>query len=207
MHLGFSRRPSDTVAVAWSSLIVIGVVIGINNLSAALALGGLGHGHHRWRIVGIFTAFEFAVPLIGAFLGAALAQVISGRLPWLGGSLLAMLGVLALVSTWRTAAQHPLSSSRDRLGRLATSWQGLVVLGASLSADNLVVGFSLGLDSVPPLALATTIAAFSATFTYAGVTAGARLSHRWERGTDVASGVLLIALGLAVALGWSPAIA
>ena len=92
MHLGFSRRPSDTVAVAWSSLIVIGVVIGINNLSAALALGGLGHGHRRWRIVGIFTAFEFTVPLIEAILGAALAQVVSGRLPWLGGSLLATTG-------------------------------------------------------------------------------------------------------------------
>ena len=48
------------------TLIVLGVVIGANNLSAALALGALGHGHHRSRIVGVFAVFEFTVPLVGA---------------------------------------------------------------------------------------------------------------------------------------------
>lgn len=178
------------------TLLVLGVVIGANNLSAALALGALGHGHHRWRIVGVFAAFEFTVPLIGALLGQALATAIADRVPWLGAVLLIGLGILVLASVLRRG------NSDDRLARLATSWRGLILLAAGLSADNLVVGFSLGLESVPPLALAATIVVFSSTFTFLGVTLGDDLRRHWERRTEIAAGILLIGLGIAVAAGW-----
>ena len=178
------------------TLIVLGVVIGANNLSAALALGALGQGHHRWRIVGVFAAFEFTVPLLGALLGQAVATAIADRVPWLGAVLLIGLGVLVLASVLRRG--HP----DGRLTHLATSWRGLIVLAAGLSADNLLVGFSLGLESIPPLALASTIVVFSSVFTFIGVTVGDDLRRHWEQRTEVIAGLLLIGLGIAVAAGW-----
>jgi putative Mn2+ efflux pump MntP len=182
--------------VPWLTLIVLGIVIGANNLSAALALGALGHGHHRWRIVGVFAVFEFTIPLVGALLGQQLATSISDRVPWLGAVLLIGLGVVVIASVLRRGR------SDARLRHLATSWPGLMLLGAGLSADNLVVGFSLGLASIPPLVLATTIVLFSSTFTFIGVTVGNDLRRHWERRTEIAAGVMLIVLGIAVALGW-----
>jgi len=178
------------------TLIVLGVVIGANNLSAALALGALGHGHHRSRIVGVFAVFEFTVPLVGAYLGQAVATALADRVPWLGAVLLIGLGVLVLASVLRRG--HP----DGRLAQLATSWRGLILLAAGLSADNLVVGFSLGLESIPPLALAGTIVLFSSVFTFVGVTVGNDLRRHWERRTEILAGVLLIGLGIAVAAGW-----
>lgn len=178
------------------TLIVLGIVIGANNLSAALALGALGHGRHRWRIVAVFAAFEFTVPLLGALVGQAVATTIADRVPWLGAVLLVGLGVLVLASVLRRG------NPDGRLVHLATSWRGLIVLAAGLSVDNLVVGFSLGLESVPPLALAGTIVVFSSVFTFLGVTVGNDLRRHWERRTEIIAGLLLIALGIAVAVGW-----
>lgn len=178
------------------TLLVIGVVIGANNLSAALALGALGHGKHRWRIVGVFAAFEFTAPLVGALVGQTVAQRVTENMPWLGAVLLIALGVLVLVSLLRRG------HTDRKLRHLATSWPGLILLGAGLSADNVIVGFSLGLEAVPPLALATTIVVFSSAFTLAGVAVGAKLHQRWETVSEVVSGLLLIGLGVAVALGW-----
>jgi putative Mn2+ efflux pump MntP len=43
---------------------------------------------------------------------------------------------------------------------------------------------------------------FSTVFTFIGVTVGNDLRRHWERRTEIASGLLLIALGIAVAAGW-----
>lgn len=186
----------DNGTVPWLTLLVLGVVIGANNLSAALALGAIGEGKHRWRIVGVFAAFEFTAPLLGAFVGQTVARQVTERVPWLGAALLIALGVVVLVSLLRKG------KTDKRLRHLATSWPGLIALGAGLSADNIVVGFSLGLESVSPWALATTIVIFSSAFTFIGVTVGQTLHRRWETVAEVASGLLLIGLGIAVALGW-----
>lgn len=179
-----------------ATLVVVAVVIAANNLSAALALGALGHGHHRWRIVAVFAVFEFTVPLIGAAIGESVASTVSNAVPWLGAALLIILGAIVLVSVARRG--HP----DGRLSHLATSWRGLIVLAAGMSADNLVVGFSFGLESVPPIALATTIVVVSSAFTFIGVSLGDDLRRHWERVTEILAGLLLIGLGVAVALGW-----
>lgn len=58
-------------------ILVLGVVIGANNFSAALSLGALGQADRRVRIVSVFAVFEFVVPLVGAALGQALALTLA----------------------------------------------------------------------------------------------------------------------------------
>ncbi len=177
-------------------LVVLGVVIGANNFSAALSLGALGQVSRRVRIVGVFGAFEFVVPLIGASIGQALALTLAGVARWIGAALLLAVGAFTIVAGARQQDKD------ERVARLVTSWRGLVVLASGLSVDNLAVGFGLGLGRVEPLALASTIAVSSMAFTWVGIGLGNDMRRHWERRSELAAGGLLICMGIAAAAGW-----
>lgn len=172
-------------------LILLGFVIGSNNLATALALGALGQLDRRLRVVTMFGAFEFVVPLIGIRLGRVVAESVEVQLAWLGPTLLVALGIFTVI----VGVRH--RSKDERLARLATTWWGLAVLASGLSLDNLVVGFGLGLGDVSALAVATTIALFSTAFTWVGMRLGASSRRHWERYSQIGAGVLLVGLGLA----------
>jgi putative Mn2+ efflux pump MntP len=176
-------------------LLALGLVIGSNNLAAALALGALGQASRRVRIVAVFSVFEFVIPLVGIGLGQAAAHWVATHAEWASAALLVALGVWAIAVGMRDTRDD------ERLARHATTWYGLMLLAGGLSIDNLIVGFSLGLGSVDPLAVAATIAAFSATFTWVGLGLGNASRRHWERWSAVGAGVLLVALGVADALG------
>ncbi len=177
-------------------LLVLGLVIGSNNLAAALALGALGQAARRCRITLVFGAFEFFVPLVGIALGAAMARSLGLQTSLVGAVLLVALGLIAIVGGIRNR------SADERLARVATNWRGLVMVAAGLSVDNLVVGFSLGLGQADPLLVASTIAFFSVLFTWVGIGLGDMSRRHWERRAKLASGVLLLGLGVANAVGW-----
>ncbi|MFO8237169.1 MAG: manganese efflux pump, partial [Prochlorococcaceae cyanobacterium] len=133
-------------------LLILGIVIGANNLAVALALGAMGQVERRWRVLVVFGVFEFTMPLLGIGLG-----------------------LLTVVAGVRNRRQD------EKLARSATSWRGLTVLAFGLSLDNVVVGFSLGLGGSNPLAVATTIAWFSVLFTWIGMGLGRTSRRHWER--------------------------
>jgi putative Mn2+ efflux pump MntP len=173
--------------------VVLGAAIAANNLVVALALGALGQAPRRWRIAGVFGAFEFAVPLIGLLIGRGLSSPLAEAGRWIGAVLLTALGLLTL---------RPDGDDDERLAERATTVGGLVGLAAGLSLDNLLVGFALGLGDVSPLLVAAVIACFSVSFTLVGLELGAAGRRHWERPARVAAGVALVAVGLAVGAGW-----
>jgi putative Mn2+ efflux pump MntP len=178
-------------------LAALGLVIGANNFSAALALGALGQRPRRARIVAVFGVFEFLVPLAGIAIGRSVAGSLASTGRWIGAAVLAALGIATLLGGIRNR-----SDSSDRMMRLVTSWGGLTLLAAGLSLDNLVVGFSLGLGDLPPLAVAGTIAVFSMASTWIGVGLGSELRRNWEQRAEIASGILLTCLAIGTAAGW-----
>jgi manganese efflux pump family protein len=176
-------------------LVILGTVIGFNNLAVAMALGSLGQDAKKLRIVSVFTFFEFLVPLLGLWLGKASSGVIGSKVWWISSLLLVLLGIWTIIFAYR-------QESRDsHLLRRMTSFWGLVLLAMGLSIDNLIVGFSLGLGDVTPLVLATVIALFSAVFTWIGIDLGRKLKRIWENRATVLAGAFLVALGVADALG------
>jgi|SRR6056297_2278414 len=176
-------------------LLALGLIIGANNLAAALALGALGQASRRIRIVAVFSVFEFVVPLVGIGLGQTAARWVATHAEWISAALLIALGAWVIVVGVRNR------SDDERLARRATTWYGLLLLAGGLSLDNLIVGFSLGLGRVDPLVVATTIAVFSAAFTWVGLGLGDASRRHWERWSAVGAGGLLVALGVADALG------
>lgn len=184
----------DPIRIA--ELLILGLVIGANNFAAALTLGALGQAPRRGRILVVFGAFEFVVPLVGAAIGQALALSLAGSARWISAGILLAVGGMSAVSGVRWRAQD------ERLATLATTWRGLVVLAAGLSADNLAIGFGLGLGRIEPVVLATTIAVFSMAFTWTGLTLGNEMRRHWERWAKLGAGVLLVGLGVANLAGW-----
>jgi putative Mn2+ efflux pump MntP len=177
------------------TLVVLGIVIGSNNLAVALALGAHGQEQRRTRIALVFGGFEFAVPLVGIWLGATTAARIGSSAGAIGAALLIAIGGWTLVSGIRGHTDD------ERIADRVTTLPGLVALAAGLSIDNLLVGFSLGLDNADPLAVASTIAVFAVGFTLAGITLGAKSAQHWEQAAKIGSGVLLTGLGVATATG------
>jgi putative Mn2+ efflux pump MntP len=179
-----------------AEFVSIGAVVGVNNFAVALMLGSLGQYGRRWRVVGVFGLFEFTVPLIGLALGAAVAGYLAGVGSLIGAFLLLLLGAFAVHAPARSEEE------RQRLARQVTTWRGLIALAAGLTMDNLIVGFALGLGDTEPLLLAATIAAFALAFTLIGLELGRHGRRERESAAQTASGVLLIALGVGIALGW-----
>lgn len=178
------------------SLVILGIVIGSNNLAVALALGSLGQAARRFRVMLVFGLFEFFIPLLGIWLGGSLARSIGLETQGISAALLVVLGLLAVTGGMLKGEDH------EHLARRVTNWGGLVILAAGLSTDNLLVGFSLGLSRVNPLSVALTIMVFSVVFTWAGMHLGRVSRRNYEKGARIGAGVLLVALGIANWFGW-----
>ena len=176
-------------------LILLSVVIGSNNFAASLALGSLGQVDRKWRIVAVFGVFEFVVPLLGLWAGQQTARNLGDIVSRLGPALRGLLGL------WTIIAAFSSREDAERMARRVTCWQGLIALAAGLSFDNMVAGFSLGLGNREPLMLAASIAAFAMVFSYIGLRLG-NLAHTGHRqAARIATGILLLGLATALALG------
>lgn len=182
--------------MTYLKLILLGVIIGSNNLAAALALGALGQKNRLGRILLVFGFFEFFIPLLGIWLGQSIAEAIAREMTWISVLLLVGLGLWMVISGVRK------SSQREKWAERITKWSGLIILAAGLSIDNLIIGFSLGLGGAPPLLIASVIVVFSLAFTWLGLHLGSTSRKHWEQYAEVGAGVLLLLLGMAKWVGW-----
>jgi putative Mn2+ efflux pump MntP len=176
--------------------LIMGIVIGSNNLAVALTLGAMGQATRRCRVMLVFGVFEFVMPLLGIGLGTATAHAIGLHTNVIGAVLLIAMGLLTVIGGVRNRRQD------EKLAKYVTQWRGLIFLALGLSLDNVVVGFSLGLGRADPLAVATTIACFSVLFTWIGMKLGRESRRGWEQAAKIGAGLLLVGFGAANGMGW-----
>lgn len=172
-------------------LTLLALIISTNNFAVSIALGALGQGQKKLRIAGVFASFEFFIPLLGLWLGNNLATKLGSSIGWISPLLLILLGLYTMIDSWKP------SSEGFRLGEKATTWKGLALLSLGLSLDNLIVGFSLGVKEYNPINLAALISFFAFIFTLVGIRIGKKSQRNWERPSRIATGALLIFLGIA----------
>lgn len=177
------------------SLLLLGVVIGSNNLAVCLALGALGEARRRLRIVATFGVFEFLMPLAGLHIGYRAAETVAHHADWIAPSLLILLGASSVIGPFTRVIDE------EALADRATSRAGLAMLAAGLSLDNLLVGLSMGLLAAPALAVAATVSVFSMAFSWLGLTFGHRVRRRGRIAAEVGAGLLLVVLGVGAVLG------
>lgn len=162
-------------------LIGLGVVLALNNAMAAVALGTEDMG--RWaqlRIATLFAIFEAFMPVMGLLLGKVLANAIGSRAHFIGIVILALTGIYSLIK-------------RDGQGSGSNTRTKTLFYAVILSLDNMAVGFSLGLFSVPVVTAAVVFGTVSLLLTFAGLEVGRLMRRRMKLSPDKFTGAVLLA--------------
>jgi putative Mn2+ efflux pump MntP len=176
------------------ALILAAFAVGLGNFGASIGIGLSGvTGATRIRVAVIFGVFEAGMPLVGLLAGRGAAHALGDASRYAGGALLIAIGAWQLVQTARAS----------RRGVLAPplTMRRLLLTALALSMDNLVVGFSLG---VQRMSLAEAIAVFavvSVGLSLLGLEFGRRLAAAVEVSSQYLAGIVLVAVGILVAVG------
>jgi manganese efflux pump family protein len=177
------------------ALLLVAVALGLSNLAAAVGLGLAGAGARtRLRVGLIFGLFETGMPLAGLLLGHGLAHTLGHTTRWIGATVLIACGGYALIQATHRRAREDGPASPLSTGRL-------LLTGLALSIDNLAVGFALGAYHVALLLAVVVIGAVSVTLSLLGLELGARLGASTGNRGEQLSGLILIAVGIALACG------
>ena len=176
------------------ALLLVALSVGMDNFGASIAIGVSGIDRRlRIRTAVIFGVFEAAMPVVGLLLGHSLAHNLGTAAKPIGGALLGLAGAYAIVTE--------IVGEKDPTKYREPSLKRLVLIGAALSIDNLVIGFALGAYHVNLVAAAVTIAAISVGLSLLGLEVGSRLGERLGRRADLVGGAVLILVGVAIGTG------
>jgi len=137
-----------------------------------------------------FGGFQALMPLIGYFLGASFADLVTKVDHWIAFGLLAFIGGNMIVEALKGGEVKPGDSS--------FSFRTMLLLAIATSIDALAVGVSLAFLQVsiwrPVAIIGLTTAAFSAT----GLLIGKKVGARFHSAAELLGGVILIAIGLKI---------
>jgi manganese efflux pump family protein len=206
------------------ALLLVAVSLGLSDFAGAVGIGVSGvDARTRIRVGVFFGLFETGMPIVGLLLGHSLAGALGHAAHWIGAALLIAVGGYAVIQAVRErgadhhsadhhgadhhGADHRGADDRgadDRGQEAADAAQGtgrLLVTGLALSVDNLAVGFALGAYHVNVLLAAVVIGAVSVTLSLIGLELGNRLGARTGERSELIGGLVLIAVGAAIAAG------
>ncbi len=165
------------------------IPLGLDTFGVALALGIAGLPvEHRLRVSLLFAGFEAAMPLVGVALGAPLGHAIGSSADYIAAGLITLLGVYMLLVE-KDDDQQLLSLTRRGLF-------GAVVLGVSISLDELAIGFSAGLLRLPVPVLVIAVAGQAFLVAQIGLRLGNRVGEGMREASEKLAGIALIALGV-----------
>jgi putative Mn2+ efflux pump MntP len=179
-----------------AKLIALVVPLSLDTLAVAAALGMIGIApSQRLRISALFTAFEAGMPLSGVALGAPLGRAIGQTADYVAIGILLAFGLYMLLARGEEQEEEKLARLSQARGRAA------LLLGLSISLDELAIGFTLGLLRLPVGLVIALLAVQAFTVTQLGLRLGSRLSERLREAAERLAGVALAALGVALLVG------
>ena len=172
-----------------AKLIALILPLGLDTFAVAAALGALGAGaRHRVRISLLFTGFEAGMPLIGLAIGAPLGRAIGSTADYVAIGVLIAFGLYTLLDP---------DDDDQQLERLVhPRGASALLLGISISLDELAIGFTLGLLRLPAVLVIALIAAQTLVVTQLGLRVGDKLSERFRDRASQLAGAALATLGL-----------
>jgi putative Mn2+ efflux pump MntP len=170
-----------------TKLILLVVPLGLDTLAAAAALGlRPAARRERVRVGAVLAGFEMAMPIVGLLAGRGLGHALGGTAESVAAGLLITVGVWMLLGDERGVA-----------GAGELRGVPLVLLGLSVSLDELALGLVIGLVGVPLLPALVLVGIQAFVLSQVGFALGARIGGRLREGAERLAGAALVALGAA----------
>lgn len=184
---GFSVGDGPDVVVL--KLLAFVLPLGVDSFAMAAALGTRRPTRRqRWRLSLLFVAFEGGMPLIGLAVGAPAASAMGSTADYIAG------GILVVVGLWMVFADENEDETSRRISGVGM-WSALA-LGASISLDELAIGFTLGLARLPVVPVVVAIAVQALVASQLGFRLGVYVSEAWREWAERLAGIVLVALGV-----------
>jgi manganese efflux pump family protein len=171
-------------------LIALTLPLGLDTFAVAVAIGVAGlDPTRRVRVSLLMTSFEAGMPLVGLALGEPLGKAVGSAADYIAIGVLLAFGLYTLVARDDDEGR--------RIGTLgsASGWSA-VLLGLSISLDELAIGFTFGLLRLPALPVVLLIATQAFVVSQLGLGLGARLGTKVRDGAERVAGLALAALGV-----------
>ena len=150
---------------------------------------------HALVIALFFGVFQGLMPVIGWLVGSAFAVYVTAVDHWIAFALLAFVGGKML---WD--AFHDSREEEDETVTHKLNLRELFMLAIATSIDALAVGISFSFLQIDIVAAALIIGCTTFVLSLVGVVVGNRFGARFEKPSQIAGGVVLIAIGLKILL-------
>ena len=183
-----------------STILLLAVALALDALAVAITTGmklrrvTIGQ---TLRMAGVFGAFQFAMPVVGWFLGAGVQQYIEAWDHWLAFGLLAFIGLRMMKEArdnWNGEGMEGGVSSTD-----PTTGASVLLLGIATSIDALAVGLSMALLRQNIWFPAVVIGVVCFCLTAVGIHLGQALcniTNSWGNRAGFLGGLALIGIGV-----------
>ena len=150
-------------------------------------------------IIGLFFGgFQALMPFLGWLAGTAFADHVAALDHWIAFVLLVLIGGKMLVETFR--GEEPQCSSCQETVSEKLDYKELFMLAIATSIDALAVGVSLAFLGVNIWYAIAIIGIVTFVISYAGVVIGNVFGSRFEKGAQIAGGIILVFIGLKILL-------
>ena len=177
--------------------IMLGVGLAMDAFSVSLA-NGLNEPtmkkHRMCGVAGIFSAFQFAMPMIGWICVSTVARlfgVFEKFIPWIALVLLGYIGGKMLY--------EGIKSKNVQGEKPVVGLKGLLIQGVATSIDALSVGFTISnYNFLESLFACLTIGVITFIICYAGLSIGKKAGTKLAGKAGVLGGVILIFIGLEI---------
>ena len=178
------------------SLLLVSISVGLSNFAGSIGIGLSGiNVRTRVRVGLAFGFFEALMPVVGLLLGHEVAGFFGQYGKYVGGAILVLTGAYTIIQARMTAVEQ-----KTRMPR-SLRLQSLLVTALALSIDNLAVGFALAVYPVDIWLAALSFGVVSIVMSLLGLELGHRLGKRAEAWSEEIGGGVLVAVGVAIAVG------
>lgn len=174
------------------AILVLFASLGLDTLAVSIGIGVRGIPRHRWLRIGlVFALCEGLAPVIGLLVGRQLTGHFEDIAAYAAGGLLVLLGSWEISEALQD--DDRVEASLD-VGSVRT----VLLVGLSVSIDELAIGFALGALRVPIGLALGYIAVQAFLLTFLGLWLGSRVSRMLGERAEMAAGILLLLLGIAL---------
>lgn len=167
--------------------------LGLDTLAVSLGLGLSGLPRSRWIRVGFtFALCEGLMPVVGLLLGQRLGTFLGAIAGYIAAGILVVIGGIEIKeAVMDDDDDEPLLRTRTD-----EKQRPLVLVGLSVSLDELAIGFALGVLHVHigPALVYIAVQAFA--LTVVGLMIGRRLGQHVGERAELAAGIVLALLGV-----------